>query len=112
MYEKLKRPKTMSSRDMLGDGLKFAGKELLRGELPELGEEVGGLLGAGFVDGLGECMECINYEPKIKREKKKYPKINKQVFNDKFNDHRARAKEKIEREREKRRKQKASKLFF
>ena len=53
MYEKLKRPKTMSSRDMLGGGLKFAGKELLRGELPELGEEVGGLLGAGFVDGLG-----------------------------------------------------------
>lgn len=53
MHEKLERPKTMSSRDMLGDGLKFAGKELLRGNLPELGEEVGGLFGAGLADGLG-----------------------------------------------------------
>jgi len=53
MHEKLKRPKTMSSRDMLGDGLKFAGKELLRGGLSDIGEEVGGLFGAGLADGLG-----------------------------------------------------------
>jgi hypothetical protein len=53
MHEKLKRPKTMSSRDMLGGGLKFVGKELLRDNLPELGEEIGGLFGAGFADGLG-----------------------------------------------------------
>lgn len=53
MYEKLERPKTLSSRDMLGTGLKIVGKELLRDELPKAGEVVGGLFGAGLADGLG-----------------------------------------------------------
>lgn len=54
----------------------------------------------------------MTYEPKIRKEKKKYPKLNKQVFSEKFHDHQARAKEKIEREREKRRKQRLDKIFF
>lgn len=58
-----------------------------------------------FVDGLGECIECINYEPRLKRVRKKYPKLNKQVFSEKFRDHQARAKEKIERRRMLRRKE-------
>lgn len=53
MYEKLERPKTMSSRDMVGGGLKFVGKELLRGNLPEIGEAVGGVIGAGLSDIVG-----------------------------------------------------------
>jgi hypothetical protein len=38
---------------MIGGGIKYVGKELLRGELPEIGEEVGALFGAGLSDGLG-----------------------------------------------------------
>lgn len=53
MHEKLERPKTLHKQSLLGGGLKFAGKELLRGNLPEIGEEVGGLFGAGLADGLG-----------------------------------------------------------
>ncbi len=67
---------------------------------------------SNFLEGNSECIKCMSYEPKVRKEKKKYPKLNKQVFNEKFNDHRARAKEKIEREREKRRKQRLSKVFF
>ena len=65
-----------------------------------------------FLEGNSECIKCMTYEPKIRKETKKYPKLNKQVFSEKFHDHQARAKEKIEREREKRRKQRLDKIFF
>lgn len=54
----------------------------------------------------------MTYEPKIRKEKKKYPKLNKQVFSEKFNDHQQRVKEDRERERNKRRKQRLDKIFF
>jgi hypothetical protein len=67
---------------------------------------------SNFLEGNTECLKCMNFEPKIRKEKKRYPKLNKQVFEEKFNDHLARVKEVRERERDNRRKLKASKLFF
>jgi len=57
---------------------------------------------SNFLEGNTECIKCMNYEP---RERKRYKKLDKQVFEEKFNDHRAKAKEKKEREFAKRRKQ-------
>ena len=55
-----------------------------------------------ILEGSSECIKCMSYEP---RERKRYKKLDKQVFEEKFNDHRAKAKEKKEREFAKRRKQ-------
>lgn len=64
-----------------------------------------------FIDGLGECVNCIGEEPKI-RKAKRYKKLTKEVFEEKFSDHRQRVKEDRERERNKRRKLRANELFF
>ena len=61
-----------------------------------------------FLVGNNECIKCMTFEP---RERKRYKKLDKQVFNEKFNDHRSRAKEKKERELGKRRKQREINIY-
>ena len=53
----------------------------------------------------------MSYEPKI-RKAKRYKKLTKEVFEEKFSDNRQRVKEDRERERNKRRKLRSSELFF
>lgn len=56
---------------------------------------------SNFLEGNSECIKCMSYEP---RQRKRYKKLDKQVFEEKFSDYRSRAKEKKERELAKNRK--------
>lgn len=66
---------------------------------------------SNFLEGNSECIKCMSYEPKI-RKAKRYKKLTKEVFEEKFSDNRQRVKEDRERERNKRRKLRSSELFF
>jgi len=62
-----------------------------------------------FIDGSFECFLCSGEEPKIR---KKYPKLTKKIFNEKFKDYEARKKIKSEKELAKRRKRRERALLF
>ena len=64
-----------------------------------------------FDSGMTDCINCMTKEPKI-RKAKRYKKLTKDVFEEKFSDHRLRVKEDRERERNKRRRLRANELFF
>lgn len=66
---------------------------------------------SNFLEGNTECIKCMSYEPKT-RKAKRYKKLTKEVFEEKFSDHRQRVKEDRERERNKRRRLRANELFF